>query len=135
MISCLRCLKIVMSRRSVGDIDEIGLAMNLSGECNLLGSVSSQQKFEARDVKALCLSQLSGRPCYIALRQISVTALFYLDNSRRIHSRSMRACQPKDVKRREWRSMPAHGRESARALAPLFICFFLPLGLPCANWA
>ena len=64
MISCLRCLKIVMSRRSVGDIDEIRLAMNLSGECNLLGSVSSQQKFEARDVKALCLSQLSGRPCY-----------------------------------------------------------------------
>ena len=36
----------------------------MSGECDLLGSVSSQQKFEARDVKALCLSQLSGRPCY-----------------------------------------------------------------------
>ena len=31
----------------------------LSGECNLLGSVSSQQRFEARDVKALCASQLS----------------------------------------------------------------------------
>ena len=30
----------------------------VSGECNLLGSVSSQQKFEARDTKALSESQL-----------------------------------------------------------------------------
>ncbi|CAI9167132.1 unnamed protein product, partial [Rangifer tarandus platyrhynchus] len=36
----------------------------LSGECNLLGSVSSQQKFEATDVKALGVSQLSDRLCY-----------------------------------------------------------------------
>ena len=51
--------------------------MVLSGECNLLGSVSSQQKFEATDVKALSMSQLSDRLCYIALGQISVTALCY----------------------------------------------------------
>ena len=37
----------------------------------------------------------------IALRQISVIALFYLEDSRRIHLRSVRACQPKDSKRRE----------------------------------
>jgi len=30
----------------------------VSGECNLLGSVSSQQKFEAMDIKALGASQL-----------------------------------------------------------------------------
>ena len=30
--------------------------MNLSGECNLLSSVSSQQKFEAMDIKALSAS-------------------------------------------------------------------------------
>ena len=75
MISCLRCLKIVMSRRSVADIDEIRLAMNLSGECNLLGSVSSQQKFEVRVVKTLCLSQLSDRPCYSSQKD-----QFYLEN-------------------------------------------------------
>ena len=36
----------------------------LSGECNLLGSVSSKQKFEATDIKALGASQLLDRPCY-----------------------------------------------------------------------
>ena len=58
----------------------------------------------------------------------------------------MRACQPKDSKRREWRS--ARGREKERegerekerthvgekerekALWPLLLCFFLHLGLP-----
>ena len=95
-----------------------------------------------------------------ALRQISVTALFYLENSRRIHPQSIRACQPKDTKRREWKSMPERRREKesactgggvggwgreeggrerkrehASALAPPFICFFLPLGLTYENWA
>lgn len=31
-----------------------------SGECMLLGSLSSQQRFGAADIKALCTSQLSG---------------------------------------------------------------------------
>ena len=26
-------------------------------------------------------------------------------------------------------------RETPGPLAPLFVCFFLPLGLPCVNWA
>ena len=63
----------------------------------------------------------------IALRQISVTALFYLEDSRRIHPRSVRACQPKDLKRREWRS--TLGRERGRAHAcgekeshSIFVC-------------
>ena len=81
----------------------------MSGECMLLGSVSSQQRFRVTDIKALGTSQLSGLSWtnhVIALRQISVTALFYLEDSRRIHPRSVRACQPKDVKRSEWRSAP-----------------------------
>ena len=72
----------------------------VSGECNLLSSVSSQQKFEAKDIKALGASQLldrpcytswvSNRPCYIWLLgrsalQLCVTAQFYLENSREIH--------------------------------------------------
>ena len=44
----------------------------VSGEC---GSVSSQQKFEAMDIKALSVSQLSDSPCYG-----SQTDQFYLEN-------------------------------------------------------
>ena len=66
----------------------------------------------------------------------------------------MRACQPKDSKRREWRSVRgrerekvregererAHAcggeRESEKALWLLLLyVFFLHLGLPYANWA
>ena len=36
----------------------------VSGECNLLGSVLSQQKFEVKDIRALGVSQLTDRPCY-----------------------------------------------------------------------
>ena len=66
----------------------------------------------------------------IALKQISVTALFYLEDSRRIHPGSARARQPKVTKRREWRSAPARGggREREKALWLLFLCFFLPPG-------
>ena len=34
--------------------------MGVSGECMLLSSVSSQQKFGVTDIKALSVSQLSG---------------------------------------------------------------------------
>ena len=34
--------------------------MALSGECILLGSVSSQQRFGVTDIKAFSVSQLSG---------------------------------------------------------------------------
>ena len=70
----------------------------------------------------------------------------------------MRACQPKDSKRREWRSVrgrerergregerererkSTHMRERKRALEKalwllLLYVFFLHLGLPYANWA
>ena len=69
----------------------------------------------------------------IALRQISVTALFYLDNNRKIHPRGVRACQPKDAKRRA----PQHAGERLSPLAPLFVCSFFslfPPGLPYVNW-
>ena len=129
----------------------------LSGECMLLCSISSQQRFGATDIKALGASQLSWTNCVIALRQISVTALLYLEDSRRIHPQSVRACQPKDTKKRveeqaslqergrgkererergrekERESTHSRGRKKQRALAPPFICFFLPLGLPYAN--
>ena len=76
----------------------------------------------------------------IALRQISVTALFYLGNSRKIHPPDVRACWAKDEKRRLW----GRKRESERTrlgererpgpLAPLFNMVFPPPGLPYVNW-
>ena len=71
----------------------------------------------------------------IVLRQISVTALFYLENSRKIHPPGVRACQLRDVKRREWGSAPALGGERENTLAPLLICLFLPPGPAYVNWA
>ena len=76
----------------------------------LLGSVSSQQRFGMSDIKTL----RSWTDRVIAVRQISVTAPFYLENSKRIHSRGVRACRLKDSKRREWGSVPARGREKER---------------------
>ena len=70
----------------------------------------------------------------IALREISVTALFYLDKSRKIHLGGMRACRPKDVKKRA----PQRVGERERASEPFgssFYVFFLPPALPYANWA
>ena len=55
--------------------------------------------------------------------QIIVKALFYLENSRRIHPRSPRVCQPKDAKRREWRSTPAHGEQSGGWGERKSVCF------------
>ena len=101
-----------------------------------------------------CVTALRSRlDRVIAFRQISVTALLYLDNSRKIHLQGIRARRPKDAKRRAPQRAGAGGREeSAHAhmgergreslLALLFICFFLPpracpmqIGLGHANWA
>ena len=63
--------------------------------------------------------------------QIHVTGLFYLDNNRKTHPWGVRACRPKDAKRRG----PQREGERESALPPLFICLFLPLGLSYVNWA
>ena len=86
--------------------------------------VSSQQRFGATDVKAPgCHSSRSWTNRVIALRQISVTALLYLEDSRR---------------GRERERAHAHGRERVREKALwllLLHVFSLHLGLPYANWA
>ena len=118
--------------------------MLLSGECMLLGSVSSQQRFVVTDIKALGASQLSGLGQTMlqlsgleqtllqlldkSVLKLHVTALFYLDNSRKIHPRGMRACQPKDVRRRAPQHAGERERESERDRDPQFFgssfCFF-----------
>ena len=62
------------------------MSVVLSGECMLLGSASSQQRFGVTDVRALGVSQRgSWTDRVTALRQISGTALFYLESSKKIH--------------------------------------------------
>ena len=124
--------------------------IHLSWECMFLGSLSRHNKYlEWRTLKppwhvtalrswrdrVIALRSRMGH--VIPLRQISVTALFYLEDSRKIHPRSMRACQPKDLKRREWRSTWGRERERERAHALggrgkrfgfSFYMFFLPPG-------
>ena len=89
--------------------------------------VSSQQRFGAMDIKAFGASQLSWTNCATVLRQVSVTAPFYLEESRR----------EREWERERKKRAHARGRESPSEspLAPPFICFFLHLGLPYANWA
>ena len=91
------------------------------GECNFLSSVLSQQKFEVTDPKALGASQLSD----------SVTAQFYLENENISLRRESMLTQKTQREERE----SACWRETLGPLAPLFICFFLSLGLPYVNWA
>ena len=70
----------------------------------------------------------------IALRQISVTALFYLEDSREIHLQSVRARQSKDMKRRAPHlavGAGGAGRERERAsFGSSFYMFISPWACP-----
>ena len=67
----------------------------------------------------------------IVLRQISVTALFYLEDSRKIHLRGVRARRSKDTRRRA----PQREGERDSWLWLLYLYVSLSLGLPYVNWA
>ena len=109
--------------------------LKMSRECMFLGSLSRHNK----ELERWTLKRSARHSCsrVIALRQISVTALFYLEDRRKIHLRGVRARQSKDTRRRTpqcvgcgeggWGGRerePARGR--ALALASLFICLSLP---------
>ena len=89
-----------------------------------------------RHLSPRCITALgSWTNRVIALRPISGTALFYLEDSRRIHPWSVRACQPKFAKRMEERAsrhgrQRGRGRARARALWLLFLCFSSPWACP-----
>ena len=63
----------------------------------------------------------------ITLRQISVTALFYLEESRKIHLSGVRARRSKETRRRA----PQRAGERELPLAPLFICLSLSRPVLC----
>ena len=101
--------------------------MELSGECNFFASVSSQQRFEEMDIKALGASQLSDSPWYS-----SQTYQFYLENKGMPTQKTWREQPERETEgERQW----AWVGERPPALWLLFLCFFLPLGLPYVNCA
>ena len=127
-VGLLRCL--AFSLRGRAEVVSARLnprngTLDVGGVCDFLCSVSSRQKFEARDRPELQssdgpVSQLLNGPGL----QLRVTAQFYLEN-KGICILILKAwghADPKDTKRRE---------APSPILAPLFKCFFLlPLGLP-----
>ena len=90
----------------------------------------------------------SARPLQTLISQLFFLffrlLLFYLDNNRKIHPLGVRACRPKNGKRRAPQRAGESERESARLwgcqgagsgetpgpLAPLFICFLSPWACP-----
>ena len=109
----------------------------MSRECIFLSSLSHHNKdLEWRTLKAPRhvaalrswidrVIALRSRMDHVrALRKISVTALFYLEDSRKIHLRGVRACRSKDMRRRA--PQRTGERERELALAPLFSCLSLP---------
>ena len=63
--------------------------------------------------------------------QLSVTAPFYLEDSRKIHLQGVRAHQSKDTRRR----VPQGAGERESWLWLLCVYVSLSLGLSCVNWA
>ena len=116
------------------------LSLEVSRESMLLSSLSRHNKGlewqtlkPPRRVTALgswidrVIALRSRKDCVIALRQISVklsvTALFCLEDSRKIHLRGARARRSKDAKRRA----PQRGREREKAsFGSSFYSFPLP---------
>ena len=98
--------------------------LELSGKC-LISSVLSRHNKRWSDEPAL---QLSDRP----VSQLHFTAQFHLENKGKYILEAWGHKNPKT--QREEREHPRR-RETPGLLAPLFICFFLPLGLPYVNWA
>ena len=105
--------------------------------------VSSQQRFGATDIKAFGASQLLGLgQTVLQLLGKSVLQLYFIykiageSKTRREESGGVR-WEGERERERKRESARACRRESSRdsALAPPFICFFLHLGLPYANWA
>ena len=110
------------------------ILLGIVGEVfDFLGSVLSQQKFEAMDQ---CYSPRTDQcygsrmdQCYSSMLQLCVTAQFYLGNKGKYILEAWGHANPKDVKRRERERGPQPFGSS------FYLFFPLPLGLPYVNWA
>ena len=101
--------------------------------------VSSQQRFGATDIKALGASQLGQT--VLQLLGKSVLQLYFIykiaGESKTRREGSGGVCGEGEREREKERERACTRERESResALAPPFICFFLHLGLPYANWA
>ena len=110
----------------------------MSRECMFLGSLSRHNKdLERRTLKpsACHSSRVLGKPCYSSQTNQCYSSILF----RRQQENPSSKCGGMSTQRREEKRVEECAsvgkRERASPLAPLFICFPLPLGLPCANWA
>ena len=110
----------------------------MPGECVISFLLSHQNK----NLKRWTLKPLAHHSSWTVL-QLRVTAQFYLENKEKYILKAWGQADPKDMKRRqrERERACAHEQERERErenpcpLAPLYICFFLPLDLPYVNCA
>ena len=120
----------------------------MSGECILLGSISSQQKFEAKDVRALRMSQLPDRLCYSS-RVLDRPCWCSQISSRPCYSSQTDQCYNSVLSSISFRKqentplrcegMPTQRCEEKRRgpqpFGSSFYMFFPTQGLPYVNWA
>ena len=103
-------------------------SVDVRGVCDFLGSVSSQQKFEVTDIKALgqTVLQLLDR----SLLQLLVTAQLYLENKGKYTSR-----REGMLTQKTWREEWERERDPQPFGSSFYMFFSSPLGLPYVNWA
>ena len=118
------------------------IPLAMSCECMFLGSVSRHNKdLEWRTLKPpqrvttlrpgidRVTALMSRMDHVMALRKISVTALFYLEDRRKIHLWGVRACQSKDTRRRAPQCVWGGERERA-SFGSSFYMFIFPWACP-----
>ena len=100
----------------------------LLGGCNFLSLSHHNKNLKRQKLKAsACHSSHT-------VLQLCVTAQFYLENKGKYILQPWGHTNPKDTKRRE-RVRARVWDETPGPLAPLGICFLLPLGLHYVSWA
>ena len=125
-VGLLLCL--VSSSRGWGEVVSAMLNLrnciiDVSGVCNFLDSVLSQQKFEVTDGPLLQLHVISSDGPVL---QLCVKAPFYLESKGKYILKVWGGLTQKT-----W----GEEKPSSPILAPLFMFFLLPLSLPYINWA
>ena len=108
----------------------------MSGECVISSVLSHHNKNLKRQMLKPSVCHSSQTDCVSALRKISVTAPFYLENKGKYILKEWGHADPKDTKKRERDRALTRERERPLAVWLFYFMFFLlPLGLPYVNGA
>ena len=132
----------------IRDVRAKHIPLDMSRECMFLGFCLITTKIWSDGHQSpLGVSQLSGLEQTVLqlsglewtmlqlldkpVLQLSVTALFYLEDSRKIHLQGVKAHRSKDMRKKA----PQRRRERESQLWLLYLYVYLSLGLSCVNWA